>query len=861
MDAKADVPTLINNDPSLGHPIDHTGMNRHLLKRLLQATAVSLLLANGIMLLRGLSAGRDIGLSAVYLLLLLAAFVLLKANRLKWLAHGFTAVFWLSITLYLLLLGIGGVPNPSAYTIAILTALLLLRGRTTFIYAMVSLIASILLMIGNQTGELPLVTMPNNPTIAMQHFPQAFLTYSLIAIAFFNLRYILATLHFNEQALQQIQATLGQRTTDLSVSNAQLRQEIHEREQAEARLEQQRAFLRQIIDTIPNFVFVKDSNGRYLITNKALADAYKTTPTMLEGLTLGEFNHNQQEVARFEEGDHQVLATQEEVFWPELFFTDLDGNKHWLQVVKRPLFDPTTGTTNVLGISTDITLEKTITESLREKEENFRTLVEASFEGIIICVNQIIQEANINFAHMFGYTAVADVMGKNAEQFLTTDDIEALQTQLVGNPKTIMEAVGIRQDNTTFPVELVTHTINFQGQVAQITGYRDITTRKQAEEAEQHARKLESLSLMAGGLAHDFNNLLVAMMGQMAIAKAKIEPEHSSQNNLDKAIQATETAAMLTRQLLAYTGQGHFEVTTIHLNQLIAQNLQLFQDALPPNISFQTNLHDPLPPILADGVQIQQIIMNLLLNAAEALGTQPGTITINTTPCHLDAGQLPHWQQHNEAITPGEFVLLEVSDTGRGMDEATLNRIFDPFFSTKGTGRGLGLAAVMGIVRGHRGSVRASSRLGHGTTFQFLFPSEKANSSEMGTAVPQPTPQQNTVLIIDDERQVREAMRDILDLQAIPTLTAASGQEGIDQFTVHQDKIGLIILDLSMPGMSGIEAFAALRQVNPTAKIILSSGYTETEILEKMAGTRPTGFLQKPYRLDKVLSTVSQFLS
>ncbi|MEZ4594029.1 MAG: PAS domain S-box protein [Chloroflexota bacterium] len=654
---------------------------------------------------------------------------------------------------------------------------------------------------------------------------------------------------------------MGQRTTDLSVSNEQLRLEIHEREQAETRLEQQRAFLRQIIDTIPNYVFVKDANGRYLMANKAMADAYKTTPTSLEGRTLGEFNPNQQEVARFEQGDHQVLATQEEVFWPELSFTDLDGNKHWLQLVKRPLFDPTTGATNVLGISTDITLEKTVTESLREKEENFRTLVEASFEGIIICVNHIVQEANISFAHMFGYTAVANVIGKNAKEFLASDDIETLQAQLMGHPKTIMEAVGIRQDHTTFPLELVTHTINFQGQVAQITGYRDITTRKQAEEAEQHARKLESLSLMAGGLAHDFNNLLVAMMGQMAIAKAKIEPTHSSQNNLDKAIQATETAALLTRQLLAYTGQGHFEVTTINLNQLIAQNLRLFQDALPPNITFQTNLHDPLPQMQADGVQIQQIIMNLLLNAAEALGTQPGTITINTTPCQLKANQLAQWQQHNEAITPGEFVLLEVSDTGRGMDEATLNRIFDPFFSTKGTGRGLGLAAVMGIVRGHHGSVRASSRLGQGSTFQFLFPSEMADSVAVETAVPQRTPQQNTVLIIDDERQVREAMRDILDLQEIPTLTAASGQEGIDQFTVHQAKIGLIILDLSMPGMSGIEAFSGLRSIDPTIKIILSSGYTETEILEKMAGTRPTGFLQKPYRLEKVLNTVTQFLT
>ena len=168
---------------------------------------------------------------------------------------------------------------------------------------------------------------------------------------------------------------------------------------------------------------------------------------------------------------------------------------------------------------------------------------------------------------MFGYSAVSEVLGKNALLFLASENVETLQETLKQTPRLIMEAVGIRQNKSTFPVEIVTHTINYQGKQAQITGYRDITTRKQAEEAEQHAQKLESLSLMAGGLAHDFNNLLVAMMSQIAIAKTKINNDHAGQSNLDKAVQATETAALLTRQLLAYTGQGHFEISSVHLNQ------------------------------------------------------------------------------------------------------------------------------------------------------------------------------------------------------------------------------------------------------------------------------------------------------
>ncbi|MCA9920117.1 MAG: PAS domain S-box protein [Anaerolineales bacterium] len=842
------------------HHIDAT-----LLKRLLQATAVSLLLACVYMLLHRNFGLYDLGIALVYALLLALGFGQLHKNEVSWVAHGYTAVFWLSLTLYFLVYGISFSPRPAIYAIPILMTLILLKNRRAMLtYFFMSVAVATLMVNGKQMGWLPLLTTDGkNSTGLFHNLSQAFLILSLLGVSYFLLRFILDTMKLNEQVFRQVQHTLGQRTADLSATNDQLRREIEERQLAEANLEQQQAFLRGIIDTIPNYVFVKDKDGRYIIVNKALADSYKTATAAIEGKTVRDFNPNAQEIALYEAGDQTVLTTQQELYWPEVPFTEMDGSKQWLHVVKRPLLDPISGDLLVLGVSTDITLQKAITESLREKEENFRTLVEASFEGIIICINHEIQEANINFATMFGYTAVTEVLGKKAYDFLATDDVAALQDNMTKHPKLIMEAEGIRHDQTTFPIELVTHTINYQGQLAQITGYRDITIRKQAEEAEQRAEKLESLSVMAGGLAHDFNNLLVAMMGQMAIAKAKTAPEHSSQENLDKAIQATETAAMLTRQLLAYTGQGHFEIKSIHLNQLINQNLQLFQDSLPPNITFQANFHEPLPPILADGVQIQQIIMNLLLNAAEALGTQPGTITINTTPSLLDDGQLLRWRQHNDDIVPGEYVLLEVSDTGRGMDEATQNRIFDPFFSTKGTGRGLGLAAVMGIVRGHQGSVRVKSKVGQGTTFKFLFPSQKEADVVPETAVP-PTPstaQQNTVLVIDDETPVREAMKDILELEQVPTLLAANGAAGIELFTTHKAQIGLVILDLTMPGMSGMEVFAALRDLEPDAKIILSSGYTEAEVLERLAGAQPTGFLHKPYPLEKVLQIVQKHLS
>ena len=833
-----------------------------LLKQLLLVTAVALLVADLFFLLR-----RDFGhgyitLNLLYGTLLLLGAGLIKAGYTRAASHGFTAVLWLSLTLFLVVYGTLSTPGLGAYIIIVLVTALLLRGHIAFVYTLLSLMTGLLLAAATTVGRIPLYQPPTGSIVLIGNtFPKLLIILVILGLIFQALRFTLATLRFNEHNLDQIRQTLGQRTADLSATNEQLRHEIKERQQTEVALKQQRAFLRQIIDTIPHYVFVKDKNGRFLIINKALATAYHATPSEIEGHSGREFNPNNEEMTRFEEGDHAVLDANKEMIWLEMPFTDLDGRKHWLNVVKRPLYDQTQQEKHVLGIATDITLVKETTEALREKEENFRTLVEASFEGIIICVDHVIQQANANFATMFGYADITEVLGKNVTSFFAPETNDKSHQILSKHKKILFEAWGKRQNGSTFPLEIVSHPINYQGQQAQMSGYRDITTRKQAEEAEQHAQKLESLSIMAGGLAHDFNNLLVAMMSQIALAKTKIDPDHVSQQNLDKAIQATETTALLTRQLLAYTGQGHFEIKLLHLNELISQNLQLFQDALPQNITFHTQLHAPLPYIKADSAQIQQIIMNLLLNAAEAIGTKEGTITITTIPYHLTDSHIQKWQSMNEKIEPGNYVLLEVTDTGKGMDEAALSCIFDPFYSTKGTGRGLGLAAVLGIVRGHAGSLRTDSELGKGTSFQFLFPCEALTPVTNETAVTNSAPPRNTVLIVDDEKQVREALEDILDLEQIPSLTAANGQEGITLFTTHQKEIGLIILDLSMPGMSGIETFEALRTIEHEAKIILSSGYTEVEILEKLAGTRPTGFLQKPYRLKTVLETVEKHLS
>jgi two-component system, cell cycle sensor histidine kinase and response regulator CckA len=852
-------PNEFTVQPIADKPLNQQFLPATFLRQLFWVTAVSLTLSTFLFLLRGNFSTVDLAVFIVVLFTLLLGVWLLRSNRFLWTAHGFTAVFWLSLTLFMVVYGTFRVPNPGAYLLVILIAMLLVPGRTPYFYALLSFFSAVFLMLAKERGTVPLFQpIPDWVATVGNNYPRAFIVFLLLGTAIYSLRFLLITLRINRESLEEIRQTLGKQTADLSATNKRLRHEISERQQTENALEQQRTFLRQIIDTIPHYVFVKDEQSRLIIVNKALATAYKRTPAEIEGKAVHEFNPHTQEVAQYEEGDQAVLESQEELFWPEIPFTDLDEKKHWLQVVKRPIVDKINNVTYVLGVGTDITLFKTTAEALREKEEQFRTLVEASFDGITICVNSIIQEANVSFATMFGYTSVDKILGKNATFFVTAESINQLQKNARGTATSEVE--GIRQDGTIFPVEVISRPINYQGELVQISGYRDISSRKQAKEAELHAQRLESLTIMAGGLAHDFNNLLVAMMGQISIAKAKVAPEHPSLENLDKAMKVTETAALLTRQLLAYTGQGHFQVEPIQINSLIQKNLHLFQDALPANIIFQTNLHDSLPSIQADGIQIQQIIMNLLLNAAQAIGTEAGVITITTAPYQLSPDQVEQWQHFNHSVAAGDFILLEVSDSGQGMDEATQSRIFDPFFSTKGTGHGLSLAAVLGIVRGHKGGVRTISQIGQGTTFQFLFPTAETMELLEETAVSQPHPPQKIVLIIDDDKQVREAIYDILDLEQIPARIAASGEEGVTLFTAYQAQIGLVILDLSMPGMSGIETFAALREIEAAVKIILSSGYTEADILEKMAGTRPTDFLQKPYRLETIINIVKKHL-
>ncbi len=509
---------------------------------------------------------------------------------------------------------------------------------------------------------------------------------------------------------------------------------------------------------------------------------------------------------------------------------------------------------------------KRVEEAVRISEERFRRLA-YSLPDIICIINQPTAEiAFINKENLFGYPPETFKDLETLLGIVHPDDVEQVRHfwQILWQSSTTENEIEYRVQRESGEWEWV------EGRATTLANDTQelprqflllmtlVTERKQVVAAQ----KIESLGILAGGVAHDFNNLLVAILGQTSLALYKLPPDNSARSHVEKAVTATERAATLTQQLLAYSGRGHFQITTIQLNNLIEENLHLLNVAVPKHVQLQSDLNPRLPYVEVDIGQMQQVIMNLILNAAEAIGEKVGTVTIITDSQVVGPDDDQYWLHSGQPLEPGLYVSLEIHDNGKGMDNKTLARIFEPFFTTKSTGRGLGLAAVLGIIRGHRGGLSVTSEVGQGSTFKLLFPAAMETSH--------PTDEDNTVedtgaftgkvLVIDDEQPVREAVEDILAAEGIVVLGAANGNDGVALYRERAVEIELVLLDLSMPGMSGQETLAALRQINPAVCVVVSSGYNQVEAMRRFQDEGPAGFLQKPYNADRLIQTVRQHL-
>ncbi|HEX2484186.1 MAG TPA: ATP-binding protein, partial [Myxococcota bacterium] len=383
-----------------------------------------------------------------------------------------------------------------------------------------------------------------------------------------------------------------------------------------------------------------------------------------------------------------------------------------------------------------------------------------------------------------------------------------------------------------------------------------------SEQAVQHAQRLESLGVLAGGIAHDFNNLLLAMLGNAGLAREELGASSRAAEYLGDVERAAERAAELTRQLLAYAGKGRLEVADLDVSRLARDVVDLVAVSISKQIELHCRLAQELPAVTGDGSQLRQVMMNLVLNAADAIGDQEGTIAVETELVELDAAEGEGWLGA-EGWRGGRFVALRVADTGSGMSDAVRARIFEPFFTTKSTGRGLGLAATLGIVRSHGGWLRVDSRPGLGSTFHVLLPAGDAPPAEPAAAPPSGEPawrSDATVLVVDDEAPVAKVAARMLAAAGMRVLLAHDGAEALALQREHRGELDLVLLDLNMPGVPGDEVYRALRREEPALRILLSSGHPAEEALSRLQGREPLAFLQKPYRADALRRRVRELL-
>jgi signal transduction histidine kinase len=379
---------------------------------------------------------------------------------------------------------------------------------------------------------------------------------------------------------------------------------------------------------------------------------------------------------------------------------------------------------------------------------------------------------------------------------------------------------------------------------------------RQFDEQLRHTQRLESLGVLAGGVAHDFNNLLTGILGNVSFV---LEESQGSQSRsmLEQALQAAEQAANLTRQMLAYAGKGKFFVERLDISAVTRDIGALLAASVSKNIHLIYELRSGLPAVEADRGQIQQLVMNLVINAAEAIGPdKTGTILVTTGTHHLSESDLRRTVVR-DSLQPGEYVCLEVCDTGSGIDAENMPRIFDPFFTTKFTGRGLGLSAVMGIVRSHHGTLSLKSHPGKGTTFTVFLPAvHGAPLANKSSAAQNSSALKGIALVIDDQETIRRTAKMILENRGMQVFVAETGPAAMEIFRQLTDRISVVLLDLTMPIMNGNDVLREIRTLRMDVPVIMSSGYDESEAMQRVNAGAVAGFIQKPYTASQLLEKV-----
>jgi PAS domain S-box-containing protein len=542
-----------------------------------------------------------------------------------------------------------------------------------------------------------------------------------------------------------------------------------------------------------------------------------------------------------------------------------DGTEFPFEVTTTPVV--VAGTALLIACIFDVSEREDAVDALKASEERFRTLSAAAFEGVFVHAGGAILLANEAGAAMYGFETAASMVGASLTD-LTAPESRASVAEHVGRGATEpYEGTARRRDGTTFNAELRGRTLSHQGRPARVTVIRDITERKRSEaeqralgERVRQAHKLESLGVLAGGVAHDFNNILTIISNEVALARREAGLGATSAAHLDAIALAATRAADLCRQMLAYAGKARLERETVQLSALVDEMSNMLEASVSRRATLVRELAPGLPTLLGDATQIRQIVMNLVLNASEAISDPHGTIRVSTGTGTYEAAAFARSAAGGEPKT-GAYVWLEVKDDGAGMDAPTVAQMFDPFFTTKFAGRGLGMAAVLGIVRGHGGAIDVESAPGQGTRVRVFFPASAAEPVATRATPAEEARGHGVVLLVDDEKNVRVTTGLLLQGFGFEVLFACDGLEAIEIFRAESGRIGAVLLDLTMPRMDGIATLKELRRIAPGVPVVLTSGYAFGRLDEEpFLGDGPDAVLPKPYPAERLLATLQQVM-
>jgi PAS domain S-box-containing protein len=672
-----------------------------------------------------------------------------------------------------------------------------------------------------------------------------------------------------------IENSVAQRTASLQDTQSQLEEDIRRREQTESLLRTSEQQLHSLMENSPGAIYVKDVDGCYLAVNRRFTELHGRPREDFIGRS--DFDLFAPDLAaRVRKTDAQVMAGAEQLETEESF--QLADGTHVNLIHKFPLIDANSAVHGVCAIATDITERKLAEAEVRESRRQLESLLgqlpgmafRFSNDGSLTPVY-----VSRGAAGLTGHTA-RDFLEKqiSLEELVHPDDRKRVRAAIaaavrkrrsfeveyrlidrVGREKWVLErGQGIHDETGAL--------LFIEGLAIDITQRKDAESEKLLVERRLlEGQKLESIGVLAGGIAHDFNNLLTGIIGNANLASLDLPPGSKISNNLRQIEIASQRAAELCQQMLAYAGKGRFIVQPVELGALVKSTVPLLQASISKRAKLRFDLYPDLPTVLSDPTQMRQIVMNLVINASEALADRDGEIAITTNLVRPDSD----WFDGAALAPPDtnlEFVRLEVRDTGSGMSAETITKIFEPFFTTKFTGRGLGLAAVLGIIRSHRGGLIVRSVLGKGSIFALFLPAGTSRPIETpisrGTTN---TPWQRTgrILVVDDEPHVLSVATGMLTSSGMTVEIANDGYEALDFFRANPESFDLVLLDMTMPRLTGEETLRLLREIRPSVRVLFMSGYNRREVVDALPGRATLGFMQKPFNL-QVLRENLQFM-